>query len=125
MKKKILLSLLALVLCVPAGILLSGAVSAQKTSTVRSSFETKKEIAYKLYGRIKIVNYGEDYTVRIASSSPDLDVCLVENSQYADRPGYWMIVENNEDFRVRFVPYSEDISIQFVDRGGGPRPSIL
>ena len=55
MKKKILLSLLALVLGVPAVALLSGAVPAQKTATVRSSFETKKEIAYKLYGRIKIV----------------------------------------------------------------------
>ena len=124
MKKKILLSFLSLVLCVSAGILLSGAVPAQKTSTVRSSFETKKEIAYKLYGRIKIVNYGEDYAVRIASNAPDLDVCLVEISQYANRPGYWMIVENNEDFRVRFVQYAEDISIQFVSNGGGPRPHL-
>ncbi len=124
MKKKILLSLLALVLGVPAAVLLSGAVPAQKTSTVRSSFETKKEIAYKLYGRIKIVNSGEDYAVRIASYAPDLDVCLVELSQYADRPGYWMIVENNEDFRVRFVQYAEDISIQFVANGGGPRPHL-
>lgn len=120
MKKKTLLSLLALVLGVPASVLLSGAgfLSPQKEAT---ALETRKEIASKLYGKIKIVKAGADYRVRIVKGAADLKVKIVNN--FADSPGKWKLVDNLEDYSVEIVPGAEDLTVMFVDDFPGVSPA--
>ena len=112
MKRKISVSLLALVLGVPAAVLLSGAgfLSPQKEAT---ALETRKEIALKLHGRIKLVDAAPDYRVKIVSGAPDLRVKIV--STPASSPGEWQLVDAAEDYRVEIVKGAEDICVMFVD----------
>ncbi|MCA6974255.1 hypothetical protein [Pectobacterium carotovorum] len=46
----------------------------------------------KIYGRIQIVDYNEDYRVRIVDSREHLRV--QEVTAFANRPGEWEIVDN-------------------------------
>ena len=116
MKRKILLSLLALVLGVPASVLLSGAgfLSPQKEAT---ALETRKEIASKLYGRIKFVDAAPDYRVRIVKAAPDLRVRIVDAAP--NQIGEWQIVDAAEDYRVQLVKAAEDLCVMLVDYAPG------
>ena len=118
MKKKILLSLFALVLGVPAVALLSGAVSLfhESESIVRLP-EERRAIAKKLYGDIKIVTAGADYEVRVVDAGADLRVKVVDAG--ALYPGRWRFVDAGEDYRVKFVDAGADIEVQFVNAGEG------
>ena len=126
MKKKILLSLLALVLCVPAAVLLSGAVPfpVQKDASALLSDGERKAIARGLYGRIEFVKVSEmaDYKVYVTNntSAADLRVQVVDAAP--DSPGKWKIVEAAPDFRVYVVNNASaaDLLIYFVNAGPGP-----
>ena len=101
MKKKILLSFLSLVLCVPAAVLLSGSVPlpVQKDASALLSDGERKAIARGLYGRIELVIGG-----------------------LADSPGRWEIVKGLPDFRV-YITNSvaeADLLICFVNSNPGP-----
>ena len=123
MKRKISVSLVALALCVPAVALLSGAAPVQKTAEVRNAFETKREIASKLYGRIKIVKSAPDYRVKIVKRSADLRVQIVK--KFPDAPGKWQIVDSLPDYCVEIVDVGEDLSIEFVDKFPGVHPGVI
>lgn len=116
MKKTTLSSLLALALCIPAVALLSGASALEPPKG-----ETRKEIASKLYGKIKIVKAGADYRVRIVKGAADLKVKIVNN--FADSPGKWKLVDNLEDYSVEIVPGAEDLTVMFVDDFPGVSPA--
>lgn len=119
MKKKTLLSLFALVLCVPVAALLSAPVFQEETAAKYG--ETRREIALKLFGNIRIAEDGyADYRVRIVDAAEDLRVCIVPGVGL--RPGQWSIVESGEDYSVAFVDVDEDITICFVHGGEGPAP---
>ena len=126
MKKKILLSFLSLVLCVPAVALLSGAVPlpAQKDASALLPLEQRKAIARGLYGRIELVK---------SSGAADYKVCITNNSAAADlrvrivdvqpnRPGLWELVEAAPDFRVYITKHTAeaDLQIQFDADFPGP-----
>lgn len=126
MKKKILLSLLALVLGVPAAVLLSGSVPlpVQKDASALLSLERRKAIARGLYGRIELVK---------SSGAADYKVCITNNSAAADlrvrivdvqpnRPGLWELVEAAPDFRVYITKHTAeaDLQIQFDADFPGP-----
>ena len=127
MKKKILLSLLALVLGVPAAVLLSGSVPlpVQKDASALLSDGERKAIARGLYGEIQLVTSlaFADYCVYITnhSAAADLRVQVVKN--FADSPGKWKIVDANADFRVYITknPVEADVYIQFTTSFPGPR----
>ena len=70
-----------------------------------------------LYGKVKIVEIGEDFKVRIVNISEDLKVEIVNISPY--ECGKWEFVEISEDFKVRFVEIGEDFKIRFVDISPG------
>lgn len=126
MKKKISVSLLALVLCVPAVALLSGAVPlpAQKDASALLSLEQRKAIARGLYGRIELVKSSgaADYKVCITNNSAAADLRVQVVGGLADSPGRWEIVEGLPDFRV-YVSNSvsaADLLICFVNSNPGP-----
>jgi len=64
---------------------------------------SSKEIAGKLYGKIKIVTSFEDYKVKLVDSFADLHVQKVDN--WPDSPGKWKIVESFEDCECLLFVY--------------------
>ena len=67
--------------------------------------DSRSEIARKLYGEIRVVDIGEDYTVRRVDIGEDLRVRVVDIG--ADQPGEWQFVDIGEDISVRFVDIGE------------------
>ncbi|GKW37699.1 hypothetical protein PEC301875_17230 [Pectobacterium carotovorum subsp. carotovorum] len=72
----------------------------------------------KVYGRIQIVDYNEDYRVRIVDSREHLRV--QEVTAFANRPGEWEIVDNFPDFKIKIVDAHPDFEIRLVDNFPGP-----
>ena len=66
----------------------------------------------KLYGKVKVVNSGEDLKVRIVGSSEDISIIKTERDPA--KCGEWKFVESSEDFKVRFVTSGEDIKIRYT-----------
>ena len=126
MKKKILLSFLSLVLCVPAAVLLSGSVPlpVQKDASALLPDGERKAAARGLYGRIKFVKTpgAADYKVFVTNNSSAADLRVQVVGGLADSPGRWEIVEGLPDFRV-YVSNSvsaADLLICFVNSNPGP-----
>ena len=118
MKKKILLSLLALVLGVPAVALLSGAFPVFAVPCLGAAGEevysgkpSRKELAASVFGRIQFVDYGEDFKVRIASWNGDADKTIDIVTGDASSSGKWKIVSRNPDYKIRIVHCYEDFSV--------------
>ena len=83
-----------------------------------TSLDGRREIARKLYGKIKIVANGADYKVRFVSHSADLRVKIV--TSFPDEPGLWKIVERGQDFKIKPTDYGEDVRVMLVDAFAGP-----
>ena len=64
----------------------------------------------KLWGKVRFVEYGEDFRVRVVECGEDLTVAI---SNGPTRCGEWDTVSIGEDFRVRLVDCFEDFSIRY------------
>jgi hypothetical protein len=64
----------------------------------------------KLYGRVRIVNAGEDVKVRIVNAGENLRVefSSIEYSQC----GRWFFSQSGENVKIRFVEAGEDITVR-------------
>ena len=62
--------------------------------------------ACNVYGKIKFVEYGEDYKVKYVSYGED-------------KIGNWKAVEYGEDYKLKVVKYGEDFKAKEVDYGEG------
>jgi len=58
-----------------------------------------------LYGKIKFVEYGEDYKVKFVKYGEDLKIKYVRYGE--DKVGKWKIVEYGEDYKVKDVWYGQ------------------
>jgi hypothetical protein len=67
-----------------------------------------------LFGKVRVVEYGETFKVRI-SEFPDL---RVKKTFFPSQCGEWEFVEGGEDFTVRYVEIGEDFTIKFDDFPG-------
>jgi len=70
-----------------------------------------------LYGKIKFVDYGEDYKVKFVSYGQDLKIKYV--SYGSDSPGKWQTVNFGEDYKIKIVDYGEDYKVKEVAFGEG------
>ena len=126
MKRKISVSLLVLVLCVPAAVLLSGSVPlpAQKDASALLPDGERRAIARGLYGRIELVksSVAADYKVYVTSSHSSADLRVQIVGGLANSPGRWEIVKGLPDFRVYIANNAStaDLLIYFVNAGPGP-----
>jgi hypothetical protein len=66
-----------------------------------------------VFGKIKIVDYGEDYSVKIVKYGGSYNVKYVDN--LADKSGEWKLVEYSEDYKIKLVDYGEDFTIELKD----------
>jgi hypothetical protein len=67
-------------------------------------------------GRVKIVEVGADFNVKVVNSFEDLNVHRVN---IGNACGEWQVVDIGADFNVKLVNSFEDFSIKFVDFGSG------
>tara|TARA_B100000315_G_C14547323_1_gene573898 strand:+ start:773 stop:1720 length:948 start_codon:yes stop_codon:yes gene_type:complete len=70
-----------------------------------------------VYGKIKYVEFGEDYKVKFVSFGENVRIRYV--SFGADSPGEWQIVEFGEDYKIKVVEFGEDFRVREVDFGEG------
>jgi len=70
-----------------------------------------------IYGKIKFVEYGEDYKVKFVDLGANLKVKYVEYGE--DSQGNWKAVEFGEDYKLKIVSYGEDFTVQTVSYGQG------
>ena len=70
-----------------------------------------------LYGKIKFVDYGEDYSVKFVDYGEDLRIKYVSYGE--NSVGKWKVVDYGEDYKVKLVSYGEDYSVKEVDYGEG------
>jgi hypothetical protein len=66
----------------------------------------------KLYGKVKIVNYGADFKIRIVTSNEDISI--LQTSGDPNECGEWKFVEYSEDFKVQIVTSGEDFTIRYT-----------
>jgi len=86
-------------------------------SSSSSSSSSSSPKGCHVYGKIKIVEFGEDYKVKNVSFGENLKVKYVSFGE--DNVGKWKIVEFGEDYKIKFVDFGEDIKVKFVDFGEG------
>ena len=70
-----------------------------------------------LYGKIKIVEYGEDYKVKFVNYGEDLKIKYVSYGE--NKVGNWKLVEYGESYKVKIVEYGEDYKVKDVEYGQG------
>ena len=70
-----------------------------------------------LYGKIKFVEYGEDYKVKFVKYGEDLRIKYVSYGE--DKVGKWKVVEYGEDYKIKIVEYGEDYKVKDVWYGQG------
>ena len=88
--------------------------SADETGNISNPYSKK---GCHVYGKIKFVEFGEDYKVRFVSVGEDVKVKYVTLG--ADSPGEWQIVQIGEDYKVKVVTVGEDFTVRQVSVGQG------
>jgi len=73
--------------------------------------------ACKVYGKIKLVENGEDVKVKVVSSGEKLRVRYVNEN--ATAPGQWELVVTGAQYKVKIVDSGEDFTIREVKSGEG------
>lgn len=77
--------------------------------------EIKYNCSYKgipLYGKVKVVNIGENFRVRKVNNFGNIRVREVT---FPEKCGQWKFVESLEDFKIKYVDSLEDFSVEFVN----------
>lgn len=74
----------------------------------------------KIYGKVKLVENGEDVKVKIVSSGEKLRVRYVTENGTA--PGQWELVVTGAQYKVKIVESGEDFTIREVKSGEGCNP---
>ena len=90
----------------------------EKTETnPKSALTTNYKGGCHLYGKIKIVEYGEDYKVKFVDYGEDLKIKYVSYGE--NKVGNWKLVSYGEAYKVKIVEYGEDYKIKDVEYGQG------
>ena len=84
------------------------------------SFDNAKGTLSKgchVYGKVKFVDYGEDYKVKFVDYGEDLKIKYVDYGE--DKVGCWKTVDYGEKFKLKIVDYGEDMKVKEVTYGEG------
>ncbi|MCS7076769.1 MAG: hypothetical protein NZ455_08675 [Bacteroidia bacterium] len=71
----------------------------------------------KIYGKIKLVENGEDIRVKVVSSGEKLRVRYV--TENPSSPGQWELVVSGAQYKVKIVESGEHFTIREVKSGEG------
>ena len=100
-----------------ASLTLSIGLLALSSFAFTSEKESGGNTSCEVYGKIKIVTYGEDYKVKKVTYGEDVKIKWVTYGE--DNKGLWKDVTYGEDFKIKWVDYGEDFSIKEVTYGEG------
>ena len=81
------------------------------------SFGDAQKRGCNIYGKIKFVEYGEDYKVKFVSYGENLKVKYVDFGE--SQAGNWKVVEFGERYKIKVVEYGEDFTVKTVSYGQG------
>ena len=73
--------------------------------------------ACNVFGKVKFVEYGEDYKVKFVDYGEDIKFKYVKYGE--DKIGKWKAVDYGEDYKLKVVKYGEDFKAKEVDYGEG------
>ena len=73
--------------------------------------------ACNVFGKVKFVEYGEDYKVKFVDYGEDLKIKYVKYGE--DKIGKWKAVDYGEDYKLKVVKYGEDFKAKEVEYGEG------
>jgi hypothetical protein len=82
-----------------------------------SSFKDGGAKGCHVYGKIKFVDYGEDYKIKWVTYGEDLKIKYVTYGE--DKEGLWKTVDYGEKYKIKIVDYGEDFKVKEVDYGEG------
>ena len=66
-----------------------------------------------IYGKIKFVEFNEDYRVKIVHFNEDVKIKFVD--RFHERSGRWRVVDAFEDYKIKLVKYNPDFTIKEVE----------
>lgn len=115
MKKLMQIRTLVLAAVVALGTL--GAIQATHLLGDNAEESIMGNLACEVYGKVKIVDYGEDYKVKRVDYGQDLKVKWVDYGE--DNKGKWKRVDYGQKYKIKWVDYGEDFKVKFVDYGEG------
>ncbi len=70
-----------------------------------------------VFGKIRFVDFGEDYKVRFVNFGEDVKIKYVDFGANSD--GKWQVVNFGEDYKIRVVKFGEDFKAREVSFGEG------
>lgn len=76
-----------------------------------------KSTACEVYGKVKFVEYGEDYKVKRVDYGEDVRIKWVDYGE--NKKGLWKRVDYGEKVKLKWVNYGEDFTIKEVRYGEG------
>ena len=91
----------------------------EKTISYRATYTIFgiSQKACNVFGKIKFVEYGEDYKVKFVDYGEDLKIKYVKYGE--GKIGKWKAVDYGEDYKLKVVKYGEDFKAKEVEYGEG------
>ena len=63
--------------------------------------------------KIQVVDYFEDFKVKIVKWGADYRIRIVDRHPFSR--GEWQIVEYFPDYKIKFVEWGEDFTVEFIN----------
>jgi hypothetical protein len=104
-------------LSISALALLLGAAAYSESYASTLSSGTGKPKGCHVFGKIRFVEYGEDYKIKFVNYGENLRVKYVNYGE--SQVGNWKTVNYGEDFKLKIVKYGEDFTVKTVSYGEG------
>ncbi len=89
------------------------------TSTTKSDkmIDSEGNTACEVYGKVKFVDYGQDYKVKFVDYGQDVKIKYVDYGE--NSKGKWKKVDYGQKYKIKVVDYGEDFKVKVVDYGEG------
>ncbi|MED5433444.1 MAG: hypothetical protein VYB52_01195 [Candidatus Neomarinimicrobiota bacterium] len=90
---------------------------AANISASSMSFGSGRANGCNVYGKIKFVDFGEDYKVKFVDFGENIKVKYVDFGE--SQAGNWKVVDFGEDYKIKVVEFGEDFTVKTVSFGQG------
>lgn len=98
-------------------VLTIGLFSFTSSKKAETTLDSEGNTACEVYGKIKFVDYGEDYKVKFVDYGQDVKIKMVDYGE--NSKGKWKEVDYGQKYKIKKVDYGEDFKVKLVDYGEG------
>lgn len=92
-------------------------ISDVNTTAIPMTYGDGRVKGCNVYGKIKFVDFGEDYKVKFVDFGENIKVKYVDFGE--TQAGNWKVVDFGEDYKIKVVEYGEDFTVKTVSYGQG------